>query len=447
MKHNRLLGSLVVCSLLLVAAVALLSTRLAGRVEAQGPAPQGDVGIQAALGTAFTYQGQLVKNGNAVSESCDFQFSLWNASSGGSQIGGPVTRASVTVQEGNFSTDLDFGAAAFQGDARYLQIGVRCPAGGGSYTTLSGRVALNPAPYALSLRPGARMSSSATSGSVFLAVSSATSGDPAGLYGEANSVSGAGVSGWNLSSSGVGVYGRTTGSSGTPYGVYGIASDNGSATSYGVYGKSNSSVGAGVGGIAPKNGVYGEASNASGTTWGVYGKSNSASGYGIYSDGNAHVEGNLTWKVVTSSISIATSAFIPELLNDSGHVEYNNEGYYLHNQSSNSEWFTAPVQLPHGATVTALEVGWHDGSDQSAIMSLRRHKLDDFSSTFDTMASVGSTGSLHTIIEAVQGDTSIDFATVDNTQYTYYLEANLPASSEDIKLHGVVIKYEFTKPY
>jgi hypothetical protein len=46
---------------------------------------------------------------------------------------------------------------SFSGEARWLQIAVRCPAGSGTYTTLAPRQALTATPYALSLRPGAQV--------------------------------------------------------------------------------------------------------------------------------------------------------------------------------------------------------------------------------------------------------------------------------------------------
>jgi hypothetical protein len=101
------------------------------------------------MGTAFTYQGQLKKAGNPVNGTCDFQFSLWDAATGGAQISSSQAKAGVTVSNGLFTIpDLDFGAGAFQGDARWLQIAVKC-AGDASYVTLSPRQPLTPAPYAL----------------------------------------------------------------------------------------------------------------------------------------------------------------------------------------------------------------------------------------------------------------------------------------------------------
>lgn len=111
--------------------------------QAQGPDPQ------MMLGTPFTYQGVLRSNNTPVSGTCDFQFSLWDAASSGSQIGATWPQADVAVTRGLFTVLLDFGASPFQGANRYLEIAVRCPAGSGGYTTLTPRQPLTPAPYAL----------------------------------------------------------------------------------------------------------------------------------------------------------------------------------------------------------------------------------------------------------------------------------------------------------
>ncbi len=107
---------------------------------------------KAALGTAFTYQGELLESGAPVTGSGDFQFSLWDALQGGSQIGATVPANGVGVIEGRFTTQLDFGAAAFDGDARWLEIAVDYPSGTGSFTALSPRQPLNAAPYAIQTR-------------------------------------------------------------------------------------------------------------------------------------------------------------------------------------------------------------------------------------------------------------------------------------------------------
>lgn len=101
------------------------------------------------LGTAFTYQGQLKQSGSAVTGSCDFQFSLWDTVTNGMQVASTQTVNAVTVTNGLFTVSLDFGLNAFTGSARWLDVSVRCPAGSGSYTTLTPRQALTPAPYAM----------------------------------------------------------------------------------------------------------------------------------------------------------------------------------------------------------------------------------------------------------------------------------------------------------
>jgi hypothetical protein len=102
----------------------------------------------AALSTAFTFQGQLQQSGMPQNGTCDFQFSLWDAISGGSQIGGTLSLSAVTVTNALFTVSLDFGAGAFAGSDRFLQPSARCPAGSGSYTVFP-RQQLMATPYAL----------------------------------------------------------------------------------------------------------------------------------------------------------------------------------------------------------------------------------------------------------------------------------------------------------
>lgn len=103
--------------------------------------------IAAPLGSSFTYQGQLVKSGTPFGGNADFIFRLYNAVSGGGQVGGSVGITSLPVTGGLFTTELDFGAV-FDGTALWLDIQVRTP-GDGGYTTLTPRVKLTAAPYAL----------------------------------------------------------------------------------------------------------------------------------------------------------------------------------------------------------------------------------------------------------------------------------------------------------
>jgi hypothetical protein len=61
---------------LLLAVIAVLALASAGRTTAQDTQPEA-VGLQAtALGSAFTYQGQLKRGGSPFNGACAFQFSL-----------------------------------------------------------------------------------------------------------------------------------------------------------------------------------------------------------------------------------------------------------------------------------------------------------------------------------------------------------------------------------
>ncbi|MGI9015096.1 MAG: hypothetical protein ACR2GY_12740 [Phycisphaerales bacterium] len=105
--------------------------------------------VQPAAADIFTYQGELRQGGEAVNDNCDFRFTLWDAAVGGVQIGAQVNVNNVALVDGRVTADLDFGAAAFNGANRWIQVAVRCPAGSGGYTTLTPRQAVRPTPYAL----------------------------------------------------------------------------------------------------------------------------------------------------------------------------------------------------------------------------------------------------------------------------------------------------------
>lgn len=116
-----------------------------------------------ALGTAFTYQGRLTQNGVPMSGSYDFEFRLFDAPASGNQVpnGTTVVALTRTVTYGVFTADLDFGALAFDGNARWLDIQAR-PAASGAFVTLSPRQPLTAAPYALfALRGGTQYTAGA----------------------------------------------------------------------------------------------------------------------------------------------------------------------------------------------------------------------------------------------------------------------------------------------
>ena len=104
--------------------------------------------VHGQVGTAFTYQGQLQNNGTPQNGPCDLRFKLFDSASGGNQFGSTQTLNGVNVANGLFTVAIDFGGSGFSGSASWLETAVTCPSGG-SFTTLSPRQAMTPAPNAV----------------------------------------------------------------------------------------------------------------------------------------------------------------------------------------------------------------------------------------------------------------------------------------------------------
>jgi hypothetical protein len=256
------------------------------------------------IGTAFTYQGRLADAGSPASAPFDFEFRLFNAPSGGGQIGPTVSVPGLVVAAGLFTTTLDFGTGAFVTDARFLEIAVR-PAGGGSFTTLSPRQHLTPAPFAMSADsthwPGITSKPAGFADNIdddALGGLSCADGEMAKRVGgtwvcapdnghdhfsQTWSGSAAGFMGFRVVNTGTGgfsdgVWGQSD-AFGNGRGVVGYATAP-SGTNYGVWGQSDSTEGRGVWGLAPAS---------SGVTYGVYGEASSPNGYAGYFPGRVAV--------------------------------------------------------------------------------------------------------------------------------------------------------------
>lgn len=100
--------------------------------------------------TNFTYQGKLADAGIPANGSYDFQFKLFDTPTvgTGTQQGSPVTVPNVTVTNGIFTVQIDFGLGVFPGADRFLEIAVK-PVSSGTFTILGPRQPLTSTPYAL----------------------------------------------------------------------------------------------------------------------------------------------------------------------------------------------------------------------------------------------------------------------------------------------------------
>lgn len=98
-------------------------------------------------GTVFTYQGRLLDTSTPANGSYELQFRLYNVAGGGAPLGTYTPPAAIAITQGLLNVPVDFGAL-FVGADLYLEVGVRA-AGGATYTTLSPRQRIMPAPGAM----------------------------------------------------------------------------------------------------------------------------------------------------------------------------------------------------------------------------------------------------------------------------------------------------------
>ena len=103
------------------------------------------------MGTAFTYQGRLIDANNPADGLYDFLFRLYDANVAGTQKGSAIDVNELDVLDGYFTMAMDFGSGIFDGNDRWLEIGIRTGElkDPNAYTILSPRQQVKGTPYAL----------------------------------------------------------------------------------------------------------------------------------------------------------------------------------------------------------------------------------------------------------------------------------------------------------
>lgn len=129
--------------------------------------------------TTFTYQGKLTDGTNVANGNYDFEFKLFVTPTGGVPVGATVALNNVPVAAGIFTVQLNFGANAFPGADRFLEIAVK-PAGSGTFTILSPRQSVLATPYAIK-----SLGAAAADGLSVACVNCVTSGQIASVNGSA----------------------------------------------------------------------------------------------------------------------------------------------------------------------------------------------------------------------------------------------------------------------
>jgi hypothetical protein len=271
--------TLVLCALLLGGSFPAFAQN-GDPVQADAVGAAAPDAPDAPVGTAFTYQGRLTDGGVPANGAYDLRFRLFGAAIGGAQVGATWLSPDVPVSGGYFTVALNF-ADYFDGEARWLEVDVRPGASTGNYTPLTPRTSLAGVPYALGLRPGATVNTTAVN--VPALRLNAPNANSNALVATGNGNGYAVIFAEDLSTTGgYGLYGKSTASSG----VVGI-----SQTQTGVYGQGGTGVwgvGGGFGGVGVEGtgdyyGVWGV-----GSSGGVYGETGPG-GYGVVgSDGGSN---------------------------------------------------------------------------------------------------------------------------------------------------------------
>ncbi len=289
-----------------------------------------------------------------------------------------------------------------------------------------------------------------------------------GVFGEATATTGEnwGVYGKSASTVGYGVYGIASNTGGKNYGVYGTSS---SVNGFGVYGKNTNAAGAGVRGEALNGnaveGVVDFVNNGTGT--GVYGSGgffgaaakfeNAVAGTTAVTiqniatptspaldvTGATNLNGPVTWKPVTSYVSIPAAAFTPS---QPGY-DYSNQGHSIFPNNQSSRFYYAEVQLPQGATVTNFVFQWTDLTQTTPTVGSAELFQSQLNGTEVSMASavtVSGSGLGFT------NDNTINNGIIDNSMYIYYVKLDLTMDAMffvSTIAHGIVIEYTINKPY
>lgn len=314
------------------------------------------------VGTTFTYQCQVMSGGSPASGTYDFQLKLFDAASGGNQVGSTNCYDSVAVTDGLVTLALNFGDAFSSGTERYLEVGVRADTtpgncGSGVYTTLSPRQDVTGAPLAIGLR--LPFSGSAASPSSLLSLSNAGSGGaivgsssaPQTIVGNATGTGNVGVYGQNATSGSYGGCGNGN------YGVYGFSPvDSGvrgettAQNSAAVTGANTASLGPAYGGTFTSSctsaiALYAFASATSGNTTAIRAFNVSDSGTALFA-----------WSAAQSG---ATRALVAESDSPSGYAGYfYGRGYFSGFLGLGTDTPAVPLHVVGGSDLNLSSGGY-----------------------------------------------------------------------------------------
>ncbi len=427
------------------------------------------------VGSAFTYQGELKQAGTAANGVYDFQFELFSAAAGGVSVSVTLAVNNVTVDEGLFTTILDFGDSPFTGEAVFLEIDVKEDSAP-TFTTLAPRQPLTVTPYSIQSEfvavdgvSSASIINNSVSADDIAANAVGTSeiintqvqqrvtgtcpaGQAISTVNQSGTVSCQAAGGdtdwmenastvWTTKNVAIGGNDATIGS-GT-FAVHGPFPD----TFGGMF--------VNVSGTGTEQPFYGYATNGGFRSWTEFNEAtdqwrvNINNGYRLYVDANGrtginepnpqanlHVDGSVRFEDLgvsgstftplgvqadgdvvaapsTQTIAIHPAAFTVEESTDTFQKVLGSGHAFI---NSGFGALSTPVYLPNGATVTRVQVWFVDESAENMTFRLRRSPHASVNN--EDLAALTPTGSVAGIRTAT--DTTINLNPINNLTHSYY---------------------------
>ena len=398
------------------------------------------------LGSTITYQGQLRSSGAPYNGTADFTFALFDAASAGTQIGSTLAANAVVVTNGTFMVSLDFGALAFNGDNRWLEIAVRTPAGGpGAFTTLTPRQPFTAVPYAL------RALNASVSGAQPNLVTFSNAGN--GFTGSSLAIDGSTLRVDSISHNvGIGTASPQAllhlSEAGTGQPMLRLDMLDDVATTLALRTPFRDWR---IGQNQPPDSPVLDSFYVHDATAGLTRlliDTNGNVGIGTVAPASKlDVAGTVTAAAIalpptTRHLSIPSNSFVPE----EGGYNYGvfSQAYLYGLTPGEALIFFAPVQLPDGAVITTLAVQvFDDASVGDITVQLRRTDGTPVTSLMGLVSSSGASASGQTLTVP-----TIGLPIVDNLNYSYSVRVDwtTPTTLGAIRLYRVVITYTVTSP-
>ncbi|MBO6514250.1 MAG: hypothetical protein JJ974_09835 [Phycisphaerales bacterium] len=378
-----------------------------------------------ALAEPFTYQGSLQDAGAPANGEYDIRFSLFDAPVGGTQIGLTQAFENLQVTDGTFQVQLDFGNV-YADPNRFLLIEVRDGDSGGVFTDLLPRTQLTATPkaqHALTAdtvlnpqwteAPGILHYGGGTDRVFVNRDSPITSAEYFGVHGDDTGFVGMYVSGPANS---------------IPF--YGYSIDN-AISAYSYVEPSDDSW------ILVNDNAVALVSDAD--------QNLTVSG-DLNADGvNAGVVTAFSYNYSTAKlgyISVMGDAF-HAASNDPFIASSGNGGAYI--DADTTGWLVAPVQIPHGATITRVRFYFTD-TNPTATMSMFLSRRTHGTNGFNFLANMSTNGFNGENLQAI--DSVIPNPVVDNNLHSYHLRIYSTGwdGSNNMQIESAVIEYTTTQP-